>query len=141
MEVTGNIPVQMNGADCGVFICQYAEYWSRRAKMNFQEKDMTYFRKQMIYEISVQQLLHNSLICLECSTTAIPSQGIKRAGRIKKNNGPAYQCADCCFWFHVACMPQDHRGPLSGKAAQNTIYQCNLCRTSLDVVHIEIAVK
>lgn len=51
------IPRQSNGSDCGVFACTYAEYITRGAKFDFNQKDMPYFRKKMIYEITRGKLL------------------------------------------------------------------------------------
>ncbi|AXI23881.1 C-terminal catalytic domain [Cardinium endosymbiont of Sogatella furcifera] len=44
-------PAQSNGSDCGVFICQFADYVSRDLPINFTEHDMPYFRKRMAIEI------------------------------------------------------------------------------------------
>lgn len=52
-----NIPQQMNGSDCGIFACTYAEYCSRRAPFDFDQSKMQYFRRKMIYEIITGQLL------------------------------------------------------------------------------------
>ncbi|CAH1390774.1 unnamed protein product [Nezara viridula] len=52
-----NIPQQMNGSDCGIFACTYAEYCSRRAPFDFDQSKMQYFRRKMIYEIISGQLL------------------------------------------------------------------------------------
>lgn len=52
-----DIPRQNNGSDCGVFACTYAEYITRNAKFNFSQKDMPYFRKKMVYEISMGRIL------------------------------------------------------------------------------------
>jgi len=46
-----DIPQQMNGSDCGMFTCKFAEYASRRAPINFSQDNMPYFRRRMIYEI------------------------------------------------------------------------------------------
>jgi len=53
-----DIPQQMNGSDCGMFACKYAEYISRKAKITFQQKDMPYFRRRMVYEIVSKKLIH-----------------------------------------------------------------------------------
>ena len=47
------IPHQLNGFDCGVFMCKFAESCSRDLKnnFNFAQKHMPYFRKRMILEI------------------------------------------------------------------------------------------
>jgi len=51
------IPEQMNGCDCGVFACKYAEYKSRNADFTFSQANMPYFRERMVYEIISKQLL------------------------------------------------------------------------------------
>ncbi|KAK2562098.1 Sentrin-specific protease 2 [Acropora cervicornis] len=35
-----DIPEQLNGCDCGVFACKYAEYLSRGAKFDFDQEDI-----------------------------------------------------------------------------------------------------
>ena len=49
--IAKKIPQQMNGSDCGMFTCKFAEYISRRARFTFSQNDMPYFRKRMIAEI------------------------------------------------------------------------------------------
>ncbi|XP_035400965.1 sentrin-specific protease 2 isoform X1 [Cygnus atratus] len=51
------IPQQLNGSDCGVFICKYADYISRDKPMTFTQNHMPYFRRKMVWEIIHQQLL------------------------------------------------------------------------------------
>lgn len=47
-----NVPQQMNGSDCGMFACKYAEYISRgKTVFNFNQSHMPYFRKRMVWEI------------------------------------------------------------------------------------------
>merc|ERR1719354_673065 len=50
-EIKKDIPQQMNGSDCGMFTCKFAEYLARRAKITFSQRDMPYFRRRMVYEI------------------------------------------------------------------------------------------
>lgn len=50
-------PRQMNGSDCGVFSCMFAEHLSRSAPISFSQGDMPYFREKMILEISTGKLL------------------------------------------------------------------------------------
>ncbi len=57
LESVEKIPQQMNGSDCGMFACKYADYLTRRAAITFTQKDMPYFRRRMVYEIITQQLL------------------------------------------------------------------------------------
>eukprot|EP00092_Neocalanus_flemingeri_P025291 GFUD01027423.1.p1 GENE.GFUD01027423.1~~GFUD01027423.1.p1 ORF type:complete len:678 (+),score=252.81 GFUD01027423.1:55-2088(+) len=56
--IAKQIPQQMNGSDCGMFACKFAEYLSRRAKITFSQQDMPYFRRRMIYEIVKNTLMH-----------------------------------------------------------------------------------
>ena len=51
------IPQQMNGSDCGVFTCKYAEFLARKAKLSFKQQHMPYFRQRMIYEIITNSLI------------------------------------------------------------------------------------
>lgn len=57
LENVQDNPQQMNGSDCGMFSCMYAEYLCRRAKINFSQSDMPYFRRKMAYEILTARLL------------------------------------------------------------------------------------
>jgi len=57
-EFAKDIPQQMNGSDCGMFTCKFAEYISRRARFTFTQNNMPYFRQRMIFEIVKNQLLH-----------------------------------------------------------------------------------
>jgi sentrin-specific protease 1 len=51
------IPQQMNGSDCGVFSCMFAEYVCANKKITFTQDDMPYFRNKMVYEILKGKLL------------------------------------------------------------------------------------
>ncbi|XP_076296562.1 sentrin-specific protease 1 [Lasioglossum baleicum] len=57
LECAKNIPQQMNGSDCGVFSCMFAEYISANKKITFTQQDMPYFRNKMVYEILKSTLL------------------------------------------------------------------------------------
>ncbi|KAF6031750.1 hypothetical protein EB796_009957 [Bugula neritina] len=57
LECVQGIPQQMNGSDCGVFACKFAEYLSRDADFTFGQEHMPYFRKRMAYEILTKKLL------------------------------------------------------------------------------------
>lgn len=52
------IPKQFNGSDCGMFACKYAEFISRNAKFTFDQTNMSYYRRRMIYEIISKRLLN-----------------------------------------------------------------------------------
>ncbi|XP_032457372.1 sentrin-specific protease 1 [Nasonia vitripennis] len=56
-ECIKDIPQQMNGSDCGVFSCMFAEYICSNKTINFTQDDMPYFRNKMVYEILTVQLL------------------------------------------------------------------------------------
>jgi len=51
-----NCPQQMNLWDCGVFVCMFAEYLSRDAPLNFSQKNMERFRRQIEFEIKKKKL-------------------------------------------------------------------------------------
>ena len=51
VKVREDIPLQRNGVDCGVFVCQYAERIARRAPMSFKQADMPKTRCKMLREI------------------------------------------------------------------------------------------
>ncbi|XP_074429645.1 sentrin-specific protease 2-like [Larus michahellis] len=51
------IPQQLNGSDCGVFTCKYADYICRDRPMTFRQTHVPYFRKKMVWEILHQELL------------------------------------------------------------------------------------
>ncbi|XP_042883405.1 sentrin-specific protease 1-like isoform X3 [Penaeus japonicus] len=57
LENMKDIPQQMNGSDCGMFACKFAEYLSRDATITFDQQHMPYFRRRMIYEIVKATLL------------------------------------------------------------------------------------
>jgi len=51
------IPQQLNGSDCGMFACKFADYITREAPITFTQEDMPYFRRRMVYEIVTATLL------------------------------------------------------------------------------------
>lgn len=57
LENVKDIPQQMNGSDCGMFACTFAEFISRGAKISFSQEHMPYLRKKMVVEILEGQLL------------------------------------------------------------------------------------
>lgn len=50
-------PRQMNGSDCGVFSCMFAEHEARNREIGFTQAHMSYFRQKMVYEISQGRLI------------------------------------------------------------------------------------
>jgi len=57
MEVVENIPRQTNSKDCGMFVCKYAEFLSRRAQLTFTAKDIPYYRARMVWEMVQNKLI------------------------------------------------------------------------------------
>lgn len=57
LESVKDIPQQMNGSDCGVFSCMFAEFICAKRRITFTQKDMPYFRNKMVYEILKARLL------------------------------------------------------------------------------------
>ncbi|XP_077978943.1 uncharacterized protein LOC144434366 [Glandiceps talaboti] len=57
LDTIKDIPQQMNGSDCGMFACKYAEYISRDVNISFRQEHMPYFRRRMVWEILHQQLM------------------------------------------------------------------------------------
>ncbi|CAI5775366.1 sentrin-specific protease 2 isoform X1 [Podarcis lilfordi] len=51
------IPQQLNGSDCGMFACKYADFISRDKPISFTQRHMPYYRKRMAWEILHQRLL------------------------------------------------------------------------------------
>ncbi|CAL1606189.1 unnamed protein product [Knipowitschia caucasica] len=51
------IPQQMNGSDCGMFTCKYADYITKDKSITFTQKHMPYFRRRMVWEIVNHKLL------------------------------------------------------------------------------------
>ncbi|WKY00578.1 hypothetical protein Q1695_014981 [Nippostrongylus brasiliensis] len=56
-KIRTDIPRQMNGSDCGVFACKFAEFASRRAPIVFTQEHMPYYRQRMVYELVTKKLL------------------------------------------------------------------------------------
>ncbi|KAG5876722.1 hypothetical protein JTB14_015511 [Gonioctena quinquepunctata] len=57
LENVKEIPQQMNGSDCGMFSCTFAEFLTRNAKITFNQEHMPYLRKKMVLEILTGELL------------------------------------------------------------------------------------
>ncbi|KAI1283816.1 Sentrin-specific protease 1 [Halotydeus destructor] len=50
------LPQQMNGSDCGMFTCKFADYLSLGKPFSFSQDNMPYYRRRMIYEILTKTL-------------------------------------------------------------------------------------
>ncbi|KAH9575977.1 hypothetical protein CY35_01G139300 [Sphagnum magellanicum] len=46
-----DIPEQLNGCDCGMFMVKYADFHSRGSSLCFTQEHMEYFRRRTVYEI------------------------------------------------------------------------------------------
>ncbi|XP_043480079.1 sentrin-specific protease-like isoform X1 [Leptopilina heterotoma] len=57
LDSVKDIPQQMNGSDCGVFSCMFAEFICAKRNITFTQQDMPYFRNKMAYEILKGKLL------------------------------------------------------------------------------------
>ena len=55
-ETPKNIPKQMNGCDCGVFMLKYADYVAVGAPFAFSQEHMGYFRRRIIADAMAQGL-------------------------------------------------------------------------------------
>ncbi|KAL3690661.1 hypothetical protein R1sor_004312 [Riccia sorocarpa] len=50
-EFPQDIPQQLNGCDCGMFMLKYADFHSRGVPLSFKQADMGYFRRRMVWEL------------------------------------------------------------------------------------------
>ena len=60
--IPSNIPLQNNGFDCGVFLCQYAKSISRREPFSFCQQDMPAIRRTMTWELVTNNLSSSATI-------------------------------------------------------------------------------
>ena len=51
IRIRSDVPKQLNGTDCGVFLCQYAERLGREKPWNFSQQDIADIRVKMAWEI------------------------------------------------------------------------------------------
>ena len=85
VRIRWDVPEQLNSVDCGVFVCQYAERFARKASFNFQQSDMAAMRWKMTWEIlngSLKEFLY--VIDAELDGTNRVME-VKKKGR--KNEG------------------------------------------------------
>ena len=47
----------MNGIDCGIFICQFAEHVARGAGISFTQEDIPQIRCNMVWELMTRHLI------------------------------------------------------------------------------------
>eukprot|EP00250_Pteridium_aquilinum_P004265 c14489_g1_i1 orf=871-2745(-) len=51
LDCPKDIPEQMNGCDCGMFMVKYADFLSRGNELKFTQEHMGYFRKRTVLEL------------------------------------------------------------------------------------------
>ena len=51
--IVRGIPQQLDTSDCGMFLCKYAEYLTRKAQLTFTQENMPFFRIRMIIGIAI----------------------------------------------------------------------------------------
>jgi len=50
-------PLQLNGVDCGVFMCYFANFVSAGVALNFSQADIPLFRRRMTIDI-LRKVVH-----------------------------------------------------------------------------------
>ena len=58
IRIRKDAPLQENGVDCGVFVCQFAERMTRKTGLNFKQADITLARERMAEELLEGKLKH-----------------------------------------------------------------------------------
>jgi len=51
-----DVPKQRNSFDCGVFMCQYANFVSQDLPLSFSQCNMPFFRQKMIYQLLINSV-------------------------------------------------------------------------------------
>ena len=89
MVVMKEIPQQSNSSDCGIFSCQYAECIARRAKITFDQADMPYFRRRMVWEILKKNILHPTAPVVPPPKSGPPVRGAASGARPPTKSRPS----------------------------------------------------
>jgi sentrin-specific protease 1 len=55
-----DIPLQDNGTDCGVFMCQFVDYLNDRLDLTFSVLDLSYFRRHVLVDLPRDLLANNA---------------------------------------------------------------------------------
>ena len=58
IKIRNDAPIQENGVDCGIFVCQNAERIARRAYVNTRQDEMAEARKRMMVELYHRTLMN-----------------------------------------------------------------------------------
>jgi Ulp1 family protease len=51
-----DVPQQTNSDDCGMFLCKFADFIARGARLNFSSRHMNYFRARMAHELLMKRV-------------------------------------------------------------------------------------
>jgi sentrin-specific protease 1 len=131
-----DIPRQTNAYDCGVFVCQFADFIARNDKAGFTQESIAFLRLQMIVEII---LFHNQNIVTKKDTVKnLSDQNCKTAeeltnqeqiedrsklkaqkSKLKRQRSSKFKgqqsskvltlkCQSCCFTSHCEKRLQAH---------------------------------
>ena len=57
IKICEDAPIQGNGVDCGIFVCQNAEKLARRAYVNTKQAEMAEARRRMMVELYYRKIL------------------------------------------------------------------------------------
>ncbi|CAI5747101.1 unnamed protein product [Peronospora destructor] len=52
VTTTPDTPLQMNGSDCGVFSCMFADYLSQNLPLSFKQKDIPFHRYRIVLHVT-----------------------------------------------------------------------------------------
>ena len=79
------VPQQVNGYDCGVFMCQFIFALAMDTGFTFTQTDMPYFRRRMALDIAGLRLTFDGLLAFETST--LLAYGTTRTTRSEGRHG------------------------------------------------------
>ena len=71
--------MQLNGVDCGVFLCKYCDYLSDNVPLHFTQGDLGTFRRRMLYEIVTASIASSAASSPAANVTALSSATGKRS--------------------------------------------------------------
>ena len=133
------LPRQLNSYDCGVFCCKYGDFIATKSPLHFQQSDIPYFRKLMIYEVVKGSLWTFDSICDVCNDTAVIYDGARTRGRPKRNSKPGFPCYNCRRLIHLTCMSKASKELIYGCNPFETIFTCDKCQNQNQIIQIEIS--
>ena len=86
VRIRRDAPRQLNGVDCGVFVCQYAERMSRKGALDFTQGDMPFARKRMTEELLNGRLEPESVKRVDLQQGKASSKWKTKTGSTKSRN-------------------------------------------------------